>query len=111
MMMREDQKPIVVLTTVPDEQHAQRIAEALVESRLAACVTVLPKVRSVYRWQGAIERSDEIQLLIKTQLDRYGPLQSRIRELHPYDVPEILAVQVVAGLPDYVDWVCAESAG
>ncbi len=109
--MRDDQKPIVVMTTVPDEQTARRIAEALVEARLAACVTALPKATSVYRWQGAIERSDEVQLLIKTELARYNPLEAKLRELHPYDVPELLALPVVAGFADYVDWVCTESAG
>ncbi len=101
---------LVVLTTVPDRQCAQRIAHALVAERLAACVTVLPEVVSIYRWQGAIEQSQEIQLLIKTRRTRYAALQHRLEQLHPYDVPEVLAMPVHQGLARYVAWVLEESS-
>ena len=93
----------------PDLASAERLAETLVGERLAACVNVLPGVRSVYRWQGAVERADEVLLLIKTTRDRLDAVAARVRALHPYELPELLAVEAVGGLPDYLDWVAAES--
>lgn len=107
--MGTGERAVVVLTTVPDAATAERIADALVGERLAACVTMLPPVRSTYRWQGKVERGEEIQLLIKTRADRYRVVEQRIVALHPYELPEILALPAVAGLAGYVDWVCAES--
>lgn len=100
---------LIVLTNLPDEENAHRIAEALVAERLAACVNVLGGCRSVYRWQGEIERADEIPLLIKTTRARYRALQARLLELHPYDVPEILAWEPQRGLPAYMGWVADEA--
>ncbi|WP_374319907.1 divalent-cation tolerance protein CutA [Pseudoxanthomonas kaohsiungensis] len=95
----------LVFCSCPDSDTAQRLAAALVEARLAACVSLLPPMRSVYRWQGAIEQADEVLLLAKTAADRTPDLVSRLRELHPYELPEIVAVEAAAGLPAYLDWV------
>ena len=95
----------LVFCSCPDSDTAQRLAAALVEARLAACVSLLPPMRSVYRWQGAIEQADEVLLLAKTAADRTPALVSRLRELHPYELPEIVAVEAAAGLPAYLDWV------
>ena len=104
--------PVAVLVchcTCPDLASAERLAEALVGERLAACVQVLPGLRSVYRWQGAMERADEVLLLIKTTRERLDAVAARIRALHPYELPELLAVEAAGGLPDYLDWVAAET--
>jgi periplasmic divalent cation tolerance protein len=91
--------------TCPDLESAQRIADSLVEERLAACVSVLPGLRSVYRWQGAIQRADEVLLLVKTTRERVEPLTARVASLHPYELPEVVAVEVAGGLAAYLDWV------
>ena len=91
--------------TCPDEDVARRIADVLVEERLAACVSVLPGLRSVYRWQGAIQRADEVLLLVKTTRDRIEALTARVASLHPYELPEVVAVEVAGGLAAYLDWV------
>ena len=95
--------------TWPDAASAERLAGALVGERLAACVQVLPGVRSVYRWQGAVERADEVLLLVKTTRERLDALAARVRALHPYELPELVAVEAAGGLPDYLAWVAAES--
>jgi periplasmic divalent cation tolerance protein len=89
----------LVLSTCPDAQAADTLATALVEERLAACVNVLPGVRSTYRWQGRIERDDEVLLLIKTTADRQDALIARLQALHPYELPEAVAVEISGGLP------------
>lgn len=88
---------------------ADRLADALVGERLAACVTLLPGVQSVYRWEGRVERAEEVQLLVKTTRARFPALRERLVELHPYDVPELLALEAVDGLPAYLDWVTREA--
>lgn len=98
---------LVCHCTCPDADSAARLAETLVAERLAACVNVLPGVRSVYRWQDAIERSDEVLLLIKTSGDRLAALTRRIVELHPNELPEVVAVEAVGGHLPYLDWVAA----
>lgn len=103
------QQALLVWTNLPDEASAQAMARALVERRLAACVNMLPGVRSVYRWQGAVEQTNEVTLLIKTTPERYAALEEAIKSGHPYDVPEIVATSIVAGLPAYLDWVAQES--
>src|SRR4051794_18983222 len=103
------QQAILILTNVPDEQTAHRIARMLVEQRLAACVNMLPGVRSVYQWQGAVEEAGEITLLIKTTQERYVELEAAINATHPYDVPEIIAIPIIDGLPAYIDWIVAET--
>jgi periplasmic divalent cation tolerance protein len=97
----------LVLCTLPDRAVGQRIAKVLVEERLAACVNVLPGVESTYRWQDAVETAEETLLLIKTTRDRFGALRERIVALHPYELPEVIAVDVAAGLPAYLQWVVA----
>lgn len=99
----------IVFCTCPDTASAERIADALVGERLAACVNLLPAVTSVYRWQGKVERASEIQLLIKTTADRLEALGARVAELHPYELPELIAVEARAGLPAYFDWVAAQT--
>jgi periplasmic divalent cation tolerance protein len=99
----------VVLCTVPTDQVGERIARALLEENLAACVNILPGVRSLYRWQGAVQDEQELMLVIKTRHDRYEKLEQRLRELHPYDVCEVLAFDVAAGSKAYLDWVLAET--
>jgi periplasmic divalent cation tolerance protein len=96
---------MLVLTTVADAPGAERIARALVEERLAACVTVLGAARSTYRWQGAVESADELPLLLKTTAARWPALRERLRALHPYEVPEMLAWRADDGWPAYLDWV------
>jgi len=91
--------------TCPDLESAQRVADSLVEERLAACVSVLPGLRSVYRWHGAIQRADEVLLLVKTTRDRIEALTARVASLHPYELPEVVAVEVAGGLAAYLDWV------
>lgn len=95
---------LLVFCTCPDEATAERIAQALVAERLAACVSRSP-VRSVYRWKGAVDSADEVQLVIKTTQARYDALERRLRALHPYELPEILAVEAAAGLAGYLDWI------
>lgn len=97
-----------MLCTCPPEA-AERLASALVEEQLAACVNVLPGIQSVYRWQGALERSAETLLLAKTTAERYPALQTRLQEMHPYDLPEIIALPVDRGLPGYLAWVSEQS--
>ena len=96
---------LIVYCTCPDETTAARLAEALVAEGCAACVNLLGTVRSIYRWQGKIERSDEVMLLAKTTTKAYSALEDTLRRLHPYEVPEIVAVPVTHGLPAYLEWV------
>ncbi len=98
----------LVLSTVDSQEAAQGIADALVADRLAACVNILPGVTSVYRWQGAVAAAEEWLLLIKTTRERQAACLTALDELHPYDVPEAIVLDVVAGLPPYLAWV-AES--
>ncbi len=96
---------LMVLSTCPDESVAEHIAEALVSRQLAACVNIIPKIRSIYRWKGNIERDWEVLLLIKTRKAQFQALQDTITELHPYELPEIVAVSLETGLADYLRWI------
>ncbi len=96
---------LLVLTTVARAEDAERIAEALVEKRLAACVNVLPGVRSIYRWKGALERDEERLLVVKTRAERFEALREAILALHPYEVPEVVAVPIEAGSSAYLRWL------
>ena len=107
--MESPTQALLVIANCPDEACANRIALAVVEAGLAACVNLLPRVQSVYRWQGNIESASEVPLLIKTTAGRYGELEAAVRELHPYDVPEIIALPIAQGLPAYLDWLAAET--
>lgn len=100
---------VIVLTNLPDREAAMRLAHELVTRRLAACVNVLAECTSVYRWQGAIENATEVPLLIKTRAERYPEVEAAIRELHPYELPEIVAVPVRHGLDEYLEWVAGET--
>ncbi|MEO0313853.1 MAG: hypothetical protein RI928_309 [Pseudomonadota bacterium] len=100
----------IVMTHMPDAESAEVLAGALVETRLAACVNLSPTVKSVYRWQGKIERANEVTLTIKTTQGHYTALEAAIRAAHPYEVPEIIALPVVAGLPSYLQWIVAETS-
>lgn len=96
---------LVVLSTVGRAEDAERIARALVERRLAACVNVVPGLVSVYRWKGNVEKDDERLLLIKTRRERLPALREALAALHPYELPELLALPVEAGSPAYLEWL------
>ena len=96
---------MIILTTWPDAESARAATRKLVEEKLAACGNLVPGIESIYRWQGNIETSSEVLVIFKTTTARYAQLEARIRELHSYEVPEILAVPVGAGLPAYLRWV------
>jgi periplasmic divalent cation tolerance protein len=100
----------VVLVTVPDVDTGLGLARMLVGERLAACVNVLPGVRSIYRWQGEVQEDAEALLVLKTRADRAAALAARVRDLHPYDVPEVIELAAAGGSEAYLDWVIAESA-
>lgn len=100
---------LICFCTCPDPGTAERIAATLVGERLAACVNVLPALRSVYRWKGVVEQADEVLLLIKTRPDRYPALQDRVQALHPAELPELVAVETAFGLPAYLQWVADET--
>lgn len=103
--MPERRDARVCLVTAPDAETAERIARALVEERLAACGNVVQELTSVYRWQGVVERAQEVLLLLKTTVDAVPELIRRVSELHPYEVPEVLVLAVDAGLEPYLDWI------
>lgn len=100
---------LIVHCTCPDAASADVLAQALVSERLAACVNVLPGVRSTYRWQGEVEHGDEVLLLIKTTHDRLDALTVRVQALHPNELPEVLAVEAIGGLTPYLDWVAEQT--
>lgn len=100
---------LLVFTNAPDEATAEGIARHLVESRLAACVNRLAPCQSVYRWAGAVEEAREFPLLIKTTATRYPEVESAIRTLHPYELPEVVAVGVEQGLPAFLSWIVQET--
>ncbi len=100
---------LVVFTTWPDAERARNAARTLVEEKLAACANLVAGVESIYRWQGAVETSAEVMVVLKTTIGRYPMLENRIRALHSYEVPEIIALRVADGLPAYLRWVEASS--
>lgn len=110
MTVNPRDEALIVFTSLPDREVAMRLARALVEKRLAACVNVLAEGTSVYRWQGAIESAQEVPLLIKTRVPLYEAVEAAILELHPYELPEIVAVTVQRGLPRYLEWISSETA-
>jgi len=101
---------LLVLTNLPDAESANSLARILVESRLAACVNLMPGVQSVYRWQGEIEQASEITLLIKTTQKHYVQLQQAIISHHPYELPEVIALPISNGYAPYLHWVATETA-
>lgn len=95
----------LVLTTCPDTEAAERVARALVQERLAACVNILPIAKSIYLWKGNVESAAEQLLIIKSMARAFRAIQKRILELHPYELPEVIAVPIANGLPDYLAWI------
>ncbi len=100
---------VLVMTNLPDRATAVKLAQALVDRRLAACVNVLGECTSVFRWKGVVENAQEVPVLIKTRAARYEQVEAAIRELHPYDLPEIIAVPVSRGHDEYLQWVADET--
>jgi periplasmic divalent cation tolerance protein len=100
---------LLVVTSLPERESAEKLADLLVERRLAACVNILAPCTSVYRWQGEMQHDEEHPLLIKTAKRRYAELEAVIRANHPYELPEIIAVPISGGLPAYLQWVESET--
>jgi periplasmic divalent cation tolerance protein len=96
---------LVVFTTLPDSEVAGKLARTLVEMRLAACVNILPSSQSIYRWQDDVHIDGEVPLIIKTTTELYPALETYLRQQHPYELPEIIALEVTRGLPEYLTWV------
>ena len=96
---------LVVFTTLPDSEVAGKLARTLVEMRLAACVNILPSSQSIYRWQDDVHIDGEVPLIIKTTTELYPAVETYLRQQHPYELPEIIALEVTRGLPEYLTWV------
>ena len=96
---------LVVLVTCPAREEAEKLANAVVHERLAACVNIVPNITSIYRWEGAMTHDSELLLLIKTEASQLDALQSRIRSLHSYAVPEFIALPILSGSPEYLGWI------
>jgi len=101
---------LLVLNSCPDTASAKALSTAILSKRLAACVNRLPGVKSMYRWQNQVERDDEVLLLIKTRAELYPRLEALIRDMHPYELPEIIAVTISSGSAAYLAWIDAETA-
>ena len=99
------EEAVVVFTTFPDQNTARRVVRTLVEERLIACGNLVPGVESIYRWKGEVESTGEVFAVLKTEQDRYTALEGRLKELHPYEVPECIMLRVRDGLPGYLQWV------
>ena len=100
---------LLVLSSAPNEEVAEQLAHLLVEQRLAACVNIMPAMRSIYRWEDKLEEAREVAIQIKTVARHYSQLEAAIKAVHPYAVPEIIAISIVGGLPEYLDWVRQET--
>jgi len=100
---------IVILTSMPADGSAQRLAKQLLTTKIAACVNIMAPCMSTYRWQGTVESATEVPVLIKTQRCHYEAVERVIRACHPYTVPEIIALPIVAGLADYLGWIATET--
>ena len=96
---------LLVMTALPDMESARNIAHRLLDQKLAACISVMPAMTSIYVWNGEVCESGEYLLLIKTSVPRYSTLESFLREQHPYELPEIIATEITHGLPDYLGWI------
>lgn len=100
-----DTQYLTIFSTFADAETARKAARALVEEKLAACANILPQVESIYRWLGRIETNAEVMVLFKTTREKYPAFEQRLRALHPYEVPEIVALDIAAGIPAYLDWI------
>ncbi len=100
---------MLAITTAPDRHTAERLAEGMLERRLVACVNILPDIGSVYWWQDRLERADEVLLFMKTTQDRWPELEAFMREQHPYDTPELLALPISTALDTYYEWIQKET--
>ncbi len=103
--MSEKDTPILVLSTCPGSISAKKIAQELVSDKLAACVNIIPGILSYFSWVGKVDKNEEYLLLIKTTEQVYSKLESRLRSIHPYELPEIIVVPIKAGLDDYLNWI------
>jgi periplasmic divalent cation tolerance protein len=108
--MSEEPEVRVVFITAPNVESAETLAQTLVGERLAACVNVVPEIRSFYRWEGEVQNDPEVLLIVKTRADRCTALAARVKELHPYDLPEVLELSAASGSRTYLDWVRTESS-
>jgi periplasmic divalent cation tolerance protein len=104
-------EPILVLSTLPDPEIAQRLGRTLVAERLIACANLVPGLLSIYRWKGEIQAEGEVLMMMKTQRSRLPALKRRLLELHPYEVPELISIDISDGLDAYCRWVVEESSG
>ncbi len=100
---------VVVLITAPNEDEAAKMANNLVASRLAACVNIIRNIRSIYRWQGKVEDEAEVLMIVKTRQELFSDLEKRVKELHPYTVPEIIALPILEGSSEYLQWLSGET--
>jgi periplasmic divalent cation tolerance protein len=100
--------PVVVLSAVGAPPDAERIARALVEERVAACVNIVPGVVSIYRWKGVVEKENELLLVIKTIGEKVEPLKARLLELHPYELPEVVVIPIGGGHQAYLEWIAEQ---
>ncbi len=101
----------IVLVTAGNEEEAAKIGRTLVEERLGACANIVPRIRSIYRWKGEIYDEQECLIIIKTRTSLFPALEKRVKELHSYEVPEIISFPVARGLPQYIEWVLGETEG
>ena len=100
---------ITVFITAPNEKEASSISQTIVGERLAACVNIIPSVRSIYRWQGRVEDEQEVLMIVKTKKSLFERLQQRVKELHSYEVPEIIGLPLAEGSKEYLDWLGQET--
>lgn len=102
-------KNCIIYCTVPNDFNANLIANALVEENLAACVNILPQVTSIYKWEGIVQNDNELMLIIKTQENKFPQIEAKIKEMHEYTLPEIIAIPIVAGSEEYQNWIVKET--
>ncbi|MCB1232121.1 MAG: divalent-cation tolerance protein CutA [Verrucomicrobiae bacterium] len=102
--MPQDQY-LLVLCTFPNAEEARQIGTQLIELQVAACVNLIPQIESIYRWKGEIKQESEVMAVIKTTMNNYAEIEARIRELHPYDTPEVIAVPIERGATSYLNWI------
>lgn len=109
--MTESSEPIVVLITAPNRDEASRLAELMVNQQLAACVQILPEMESIYVWEGKMQRESEVLMLIKTTRAKFNELEQKVREVHSYETPEIIALTITAGSAAYLKWLATSCEG